>query len=339
MKANAAQARAALERPGPNVRLVLLHGPDAAGAAALAERLAAAMGPGAERIDIEGAALRSDPGRLADEAASLSLFGGARWVRVTGAGEESAEALGLLLDAEQAGNPAVMLAPNVKATGKLVKLAIAHPRALALACYPPTAAELERRVADMARERGLRTAPPVPERLVAACGGDVAVLARELDKLALYLDAAPDRPADLGLEALDALGAARDESETTRLSDAIVAGDPVALAAELARARSEGASAVTWLRQLQRRLLSLLAMRAEIDGGDRVDAVMKRHRVFFREEAATAAALARWPSSRLAAALSQARAAERAVTAAANAGPVLAEAAALSLARARARRR
>jgi len=339
VKANTAQARAALDRPGPEVRLVLLHGPDTAGAVALADRLAAAMGPEAERIDLDGSALRSDPARLADEAASLSLFGGARWVRVTGAGEESADALDALLSADQAGNPAVMLAPNVKATGKLVKLAIAHRYALALACYPPSPAELERRVADMARDHGLRVGAPVAERLVASCGADVAVLARELEKLALFLDAAPDRPAELTADTLDTLGASRDEAESTRLTDAVVAGDPVSLAVELSRARSEGASAVAWLRQLQRRLLSLAAMRAELDRGERVDAVMKRHRVFFREEAATAAALSRWSLPHLAAALAQTRAAERAVTAPANAGTVLAESAVLAVARAQARRR
>jgi DNA polymerase-3 subunit delta len=176
-------------------------------------------------------------------------------------------------------------------------------------------------------------------RLVEAAGGDQAVIARELDKLALYLDAAPDRPAELTAEALDALVAERFEAEGSLLADALVAGDPLALSVELSRLRAEGASAVSWLRQLQRRLLSLAAMRAEVDRGEPAGAVMKRHRVFFREEAATASALSRWSAPELGAALVQVRAAERAVTASNNAGPVLAEAAALSVARARARRR
>ena len=59
--------------------------------------LATAMGPGAERIDLDGATLRGDPARLADEAASLSLFGDARHIRVTGMGEESLAAVAALL--------------------------------------------------------------------------------------------------------------------------------------------------------------------------------------------------------------------------------------------------
>ena len=65
---------------------------------------------------------------------------------------------------------------------------------------------------------------------------------------------------------------------------------------------------------------------------------MKRHRVFFREEAATARALARWTPVMLAEALDRVRAAERAVVAPGNAGTVLAESPVLTLARAVERR-
>ena len=50
-------------------------------------------------VDLESSALKSNPGRLADEAASMSLFGGARHIRITGVGDECLEAFTLLLDA------------------------------------------------------------------------------------------------------------------------------------------------------------------------------------------------------------------------------------------------
>ncbi|MCE3519690.1 hypothetical protein LXJ58_33600, partial [Escherichia coli] len=136
--------------------LFLLHGPDGSAAAELAGRLAQAMGPGAERIDLDGAALKNDPARLADEAASLSLFGERRHIRVSPAGEESLEALSTLLAADHAGNPVVVLAPTVKSTAKIVKLAIDSPRAMAFACYEPSAADLEKLAGTLAREAGLR---------------------------------------------------------------------------------------------------------------------------------------------------------------------------------------
>ncbi len=57
------------------------------------------------------------------------------------------------------------------------------------------------------------------------------------------------------------------------------------------------------VRQLARKLMTLAEMKAEIDAGAGQDSVFKRHRVFFREEAATAQALRRWNAAMLAAAL------------------------------------
>ena len=57
MKANEAQIRARLDKPGPDMRLLLLYGPDEAGAMELAARLGRAMGDQADRVDLEGAQL------------------------------------------------------------------------------------------------------------------------------------------------------------------------------------------------------------------------------------------------------------------------------------------
>ena len=59
MKANAGQIRAALDHP--RHRLILLHGPDAGLAAELSARLGKAMGEAAERVDLDGSALKADP--------------------------------------------------------------------------------------------------------------------------------------------------------------------------------------------------------------------------------------------------------------------------------------
>jgi DNA polymerase-3 subunit delta len=120
VKASAGQIRGALAKPGSDIRLYLLHGPDEAGASDLARVLAKAMGADAERVDLDGSTLKGDPGRLTDEAASLSLFAGARFVRVASAGEESLEAFTNLLAAERVGNPVVAIAPTVKSTAKIV---------------------------------------------------------------------------------------------------------------------------------------------------------------------------------------------------------------------------
>lgn len=338
MKANANQIRQALTRPRGGIRFHLLHGPDEAGANALAALLGGAVGAGAERVDLDGAVLRADPARLADEAATMSLFGDARWIRVSGMGEESVPALLALLESETAGNPVVAIAPSAKASSKLVKATIDSPKALAFACYQPSVQDLERLAASLAAEQGLRLAGGVAARLVTSAGGDRAILAQEVDKLALYLDAAPDRPRDADGAALGAIGADLDEAEATSAVEALIEGRPDRLAEELARLSEAGTSPIPWLRQLVRRLVALAEMRADIARGEAVDTVMKRHRVFFKEEESTARALARWNPPMLAEALALVRRAERAVMTPNNAGDILAQEPLLTLTRKLARR-
>lgn len=337
MKANPNQLRAAMDAASPDIRLYLLHGPDESGAQEHAQRLARALGPEAERVDLEPATLRSTPGRLADEAASLSLFGAARHIRITGLGEESLEALTLLLEGERTGHPVVAIAPTLKATARVVKLALASPRAMTLACYAPEGADAERLVVAIAREQGLRATGDAAARIAAASAGDRAVMTREIEKFALYLDAAPERPRELDDAAVDALGADLGDSEMARAIDAAIEGRPDALGDELDRLGEAGMSAIPVLRQLVRRLMALAELRAEVDAGANPAQVIEK--IFFRERATMARALRIWSAARIAEAIDRARAAERGIMAAGTAGPVLAGAAMTSIARAAARQR
>lgn len=339
MKANASQLRTAIDAANPAIRLFLLHGPDEAGARDWAARLARRIGPGAERIDLEGATLRQDPGRLATEAASLSLFGEPRHILVTNAGEESTEAVTLLLCADQAVNPVVMIAPTAKATSKLVKAAIADRAALVHACYQPTGEEANTIASAIAAEHGLRAMGRVAARLVALSGGDRAVLTREVEKLALYLDAAPDRPKTLDDAAIDAIGADLGDSEMSDAIDAAVEGRVGDLGEELARLEEAGTSPIPVLRALVRRLMTLAELAGDVSAGRSINDTIERHNVFFREKASTARALRLWNPTRLADAVDHIRQAERALMASGSAGAILANRAMIDLARAASRRR
>ncbi|SEL66014.1 DNA polymerase III, delta subunit [Sphingomonas palmae] len=335
MKASQAQLTAALDRAGGDMRLFLFHGPDESGALAFAARLARAMGEGVERVDLEPGSLRSDPAKLADEAASMSLFGDRRFIRVAGAGEESADAAEALLEAASAGNPVVMIAPGVKATGRLVKLALAADRAMSFACYPPEGNNAEGLVTTMAREQGLGLGAGVAARIVRASDGDRAIMASEVEKLALYLDAGPDHPRDASADDLAEIGADLEEGEITPIVEAVIAGDASALIAALRPMQSSDASPIPWLRALARRLAALAEMRAAVDAGEGAGQVVKRFRVFWREEAATIAALQRWNVQRLTRALDIVRATEREVMAKGGAGRTIADQQLLTLTRRR----
>ena len=341
MKASAAQVRAAIERAGggkgEDIRLFLLFGPDEAGAQELAALLARTLGPQAERFDLEPAQLRAQPGRLADEAAAMSLFGEARHIRVSGAGEESAEAARLLLEAPRAGNTAVMIAPSIKASSKLARLALAHPAAMALALYLPEGQAAEQMVAQIARDHGLRPAGDTPARIAAAAGNDRAVITREIEKIALFLDADPERPQELDLAVLEAIGADLGEAEIAVAVDATLDGRCEEAGAELTRLSETGTSPIPVLRALVRRFLTLAELRAEIDGGQSPARVLDG--VFFRDKPVMSRALDRWSAATIARAIDRLRAAERATVFGGDAGDVIAAEAMLAVARQSARRR
>jgi len=341
VKPAAAKLVRALDSADPAIRLYLLYGSDEAGARAYAARLGPALGADVERIDLSGDVLKSDPARLADEAAAISLFGGRRWIRVDPAGDESVAAVTALLEAPAAGNPVAIIAPNLRKDAKLVKLADASDAALVLACYPPEGRELDQLARELARERGLDLWPDVAGRLAKACAGDRAILESELEKLALYLDAAPDRPQQVPAEALDALGAGIDEGDLSRLSGLVFGGDPGGADAEMARLGSEGIEGVPVLRALGRRALLLAQLRAQVAEGDSVDRVMETggKAVFFKEREAVRRALSRWNPDTLGTAVGRIAEAERQLKAPGYVGPSAVEEEVLAITRAAARRR
>lgn len=339
MKASENQLVTALDAASPAIRLYLLHGPDESGAAAFAERLGRALGAAAEKVAIEGGVLKGDPGRVTDEARSLGLFGDRRWILVTGVGDDALASAQTLIAAPTVEHPVVMIAPSLTKSSKLVQFAIADPAAMCFACYVPDGANAERMVAGIAREQGLRPVGEAARRLVTASNGDRAVIAREIEKLALYLDAAPDRPRDLDGDALDALGADLGESQMSDVIDAAIEGRVRDIGRELARFAESGGVPIPLLRQAVRKLVTLALIRADVDSGTQPMAAVKKQRVHFREEAMMARLAQRWRSPDIATAIDRLRQAERAMMSAAGAGEVLADVAIEQVARAAARMR
>ena len=80
-------------------------------------------------------------------------------------------------------------------------------------------------------------------------------------------------------------------------------------------------------------------MRADVDRGDSPDAVVEKHRVFWKEKAGTIAALRRWSAPQIAAALSRVRRAERGLLMGGNPAGVTALHDILGIARAAERQR
>lgn len=330
----------ALDRPRDH-RFFLLYGPDESSSRGLAKRVERALGEGAERVDLTGAILKADPARLADEAAAISMFGGPRWILVDPIGDEALEAVRALLDAPASADPVVLVAGALRKDAKLVKLANDTGGALAFVSYPLEGAEADRAAIDIAREQGLDMRPDVARRLVSAAAGDRMVLASEIAKLALYLDAGQGDRIEVDHDALDRLLASGDEGDQGRLVDAVLDGQGDTAAGEIARLAQNGIAGIPVLRALQRRLLLLARLRAEVDRGNSVRTVMAAQgkAIFWKDVDVVGRQLGRWRAPEIARALDRVLGAERAATVSAGAGIVAADEELLAIARHAARLR
>ena len=271
MKASKGTIFRAVDQPDPKIRFYLFHGADESHSRSLGDRLLAALG--ASRFVIAGSAIRSDPALLADEAGAMSLFGGKRLIWIEPANDDISPAVEALLAGGPAESPVAAIAGALRKTSALLKLAEAAPDAVAFASYVPEGQDAQRMVIDLARRVGLKVDTGVAARIADACGNDQAIVSRELEKYALYVDASPQSPKELGHDAVDAVGADVPEGELLHLADLALAGNIAQLAEELSRLPGtlEGIPVV---RSLQRRLLMLAPARARIERGERPDAVM-----------------------------------------------------------------
>ena len=123
----------------------------------------------------------------------------------------------------------------------------------------------------------------------------------ELEKLALYHDAAPENPVTVDPAALEQLSAETGEENVQALVNAALSGQIRALGHELAGNRTMGVDAIRVIRAMQRRAAMLIGLRAKVDAGTSPGALVRATpSIFFQEKDAVAQQLTRWPSSRLA---------------------------------------
>ncbi|AMK20990.1 MULTISPECIES: DNA polymerase III subunit delta [unclassified Sphingobium] len=341
MKANRGQIEKALDAPPADCRFFLLYGPDEAGSATLAKRLERAMGPEAERIDLDGSTLRDDPARLADEAASFSMFGDKRWIRINGMGEESLPALTALLEAEVAGNPVIAIAGALKPASKLLKLALDHKQTMAFVSYQPDAREAEQIAIGIAREGGLRLSSDLGRRIADLTNGDRTLMAGEVEKLILYLDAAPDRPREATEEALDALSADNPDSDAAPLVNAVLGGDLRGMHRELGRLAEAGTAMAAVLRPLLTRAMLLANIRADFDDSGRLEGAveMAGKAVFWKEKGVVTRQVRIWDAPGIARVIQRLAQAERASRSGRGLGDLMVRHELLAIARQAARER
>jgi DNA polymerase-3 subunit delta len=122
--------------------------------------------------------------------------------------------------------------------------------------------------------------------------------------------------------------AGSDEGDLSRLVDSVAGGDAAALETELSQLHAEGQEGITVLRAMLRRIALLTRLRAEVERGSSVSAVMASQgkSLFWKEKDNVERQVGRWRADLLAKAMSRLLDAERQVKASGGVGPLAADA-------------
>ena len=314
-------------RLDPAVRFVLLTGPDEATMGAVAAHLVGLAGAETERLDLASPQLSQDAALLAAEAASMSLFSPARVIRleIAGSGDDCLSAVEALLAADTAINPVIATGASVSARSKLVKLVEGAAGAVAAICYQPDRRALVGIAMDAAQDQGLRLSNADAQLLVDLVSGDQALMRREIEKIALYLDAAPDRQRQVTAADIAALGAVTHEEDVSACINVALGGKVRDLPDMLAKAAAIGVAEIRIIRALGIRAMQLARLRAEVDAGAHPATVVSARSsgVFWKERDAVTAQLHIWDSLRVARLMTRLLDCERALKSSGTAGAVL----------------
>ena len=294
-----------LRNPRADVAAALVYGADAGMVRERANKLLQAVVEDPSdpfRIaELDGAQLRQDPARLADEAQAMALTGGRRVVRVRDAGDGLTDLFASFL-ADGRGDALVIVEAGALARrSRLRKLFEDASNAASVPCYSDEGRGLEALIGETLGARNVAVDAEAMAYLCDNLGVDRMVSRAELEKLALYVGPG-------GTASLSAAVACVGDNAAMTLDDIAFAtggGEHHALVRGLARAGQEGATPVGVLRAAARHFQRLHLAAGRIADGETVDAAMRALRppVFFKRTDDFRAQLQGWSAGRLGAAL------------------------------------
>ena len=317
MKIPPARADRFCVAPDADVRLVLIYGSNEGLVRARAEACVKAVAEDADdpfRVtSLDPALLRDEPGRLADEAAALSLIGGRRAVRLRGATEAVVPAIRSCLALPDTESLVIAEAGPLTPRSGLRKLCEQEASLAAIACYDESAEGAARLIEALCSARKIKAAPETVDWLAERLGSDRRQIESGVEKLAVYLGEGSPEGGTLTQEVAEACVGDATEASADEVARLALSGDREGLDRAMTRALYGGVQPITILRAAARRLARLHLAVAALEGGaSRADAMGSlKPPVFPRERATFGQDMARWPSARAARALGLLTRAER----------------------------
>jgi DNA polymerase-3 subunit delta len=179
-----------LEKLPKNLALFLLHGSDSDLATERARRIVGKLVDDVadpfQVVRLGADILAKDPGRVADEASAISMFGGRRVVWIDAGGRDISGLLAPIAESRPADTAIVVEADSLKKGAALRTFFETRADAAAIDCYAGGAVNLIALIEAEARNSGVEVPREARDELVAALGLEPSLARGELAKLMLF---------------------------------------------------------------------------------------------------------------------------------------------------------
>jgi DNA polymerase III subunit delta len=277
--------------------VILFYGPDEGLVSERAEAVAKATvaGDAANIMRLDGDAVAADPARLADEAHAISMFGGARAIRVRVGGKSIVEALKPLLSTPPVDARIIVEAGDLKATAPVRALLDKAANAAAAPCYREEGRDIGRLIDEMLKPTGLTITNDARAALMTSLGEDRRLSRMEIEKLLLYCAGKPR----IDMEDVEAVVTDAAAVSTDALLDAVFTGRTDAIETEARRLYADGMEPGVLLGFALRHLFQLRQARRLVDGGASPAEAAKTLRINFKRERSFIEQTTRWRDDRL----------------------------------------
>ena len=286
-----------LRKPDPAIAAMLVYGdePDAVRdvAARAVKKIAGSLDDPFAVTGLQDGDLSGDPGRLADEVGSLSMFGGTRVIWIKGAEAGFLKSVMPVLEGKVSGNFIVAEA-EVLAKSSGLRIAFEKsPRALIVPLYEADTSEIAGLVESLLRNDKLAIGQDGLQRFIELVGTSRGLVKSEVEKLALYC-MGQSRVTVEDVEAVcgNDTGASPDE-----LTDSVFLGDAPEADRLYHALTQAGTDAGRLLNMTLMHALRLQEFKLAIERGMQADQALRSARppVFFKRLAAMQNQLRWWP--------------------------------------------
>jgi len=290
-----------LKSPDPKARVVLIYGPDNGlmreRAKTVAKHIVDDLEDPFNVVALTADILADDPARLNDEAAAMSMMGGARLIRIEGGSDKLTTTIKQYLENPSTENLVVIEADNLTTRSSLRLLCEKSKNAAALPCY----VEDERGISNLVRETlsnaGYFIGGDAVQLLAANVAGDRSRVRSEIEKLMLYMGDEKNITPEHVHQSVGNIA----DADLDDLIYAVGGGNVKKAINSYNRLIGEGIADIAILRSLQNHFRRLYHTHALMNAGQSVDQAMKSLSppIFFKVAPAFKAQINKWQGAKL----------------------------------------